>query len=455
MLSTSQKKTEQFFFFFLFFSFLIGTSVVYIFNFNGPPIRSDGVGYYSYLPSTFIYHDLTMKSFVDVYSAKTQHKISPKDLGLIANHDSTVYLNKYPLGTSIMMIPYFLLGHGASLITHQFIPTIKADGITSPFYHFFIAFGSSLYILLGLLILKKILDQYFSIKAVYTTLILLIFATNLFHYSTYDSVFSHAYSLFLFAAFIRLTQLWYLQPALKLTLLLSIIGAMILLVRPTNGLVFIFFLLYRIQFSHLKSFLKQRLLWYKKYINYFLLLIIIGFVILIPQFLYWKFATGSWFVFSYKDEGFNFLHPKVWSVLFSVKKGLFFWAPILFLIIPGIFIMRKRLELLQWVFPLTVYFGSTIYLIASWWWWSYGGSYGHRGFIESFVVLAIPLAAFFDYLFKKATKGLQVAVLTFSSICILLCMFMMLQYWRGYLPFDGTTWDIYLSALRNIDIVNR
>ncbi|HEX2454570.1 MAG TPA: hypothetical protein VHI99_12775, partial [Vicinamibacterales bacterium] len=37
------------------------------------------------------------------------------------------------------------------------------------------------------------------------------------------------------------------------------------------------------------------------------------------------------------------------------------------------------------------------YLIASWWDWQFGGSYGHRGFVDSLPLLAIGLARFFGW----------------------------------------------------------
>lgn len=46
----------------VFFIGIIGIYIVYSFHLNGPPIRSDGVGYYLYLPATFIYHDISMQS---------------------------------------------------------------------------------------------------------------------------------------------------------------------------------------------------------------------------------------------------------------------------------------------------------------------------------------------------------------------------------------------------------
>ena len=40
---------------------VFSVSVIYGLGLNGPPIRSDGFGYYTYLPSFFIYNDISME----------------------------------------------------------------------------------------------------------------------------------------------------------------------------------------------------------------------------------------------------------------------------------------------------------------------------------------------------------------------------------------------------------
>ncbi len=450
----SIKRVERLLFSFFFLSFIIGTSIVYVFRFNGPPIRSDGVGYYAYLPSLFVHQDLSMNEFVKTYSAKSDSVLT-KELGLNKIAGTNKYLDKYPMGMAVMMSPFFLMAHGSALLAHQFIPSVKPDGISSPFYHFFIAFGSSLYMLFGLIFLKKLLEPYFQRRSIYITLTFLVFATNLFHYATYDSVFSHAYSFFLFGAFLLLSRKFFRQPSLRYTLLLGITSGLIVLVRPTNGLVFLFFLIYEIHFKNFRSFIIERFLFFRKNWLLFLSIFITGVVIIFPQLVYWKYITGSWIVYSYPGESFDFAHPEILNVLFSINKGLFFWAPILLLTIPGLFLMRKSDQLRKHVFPVIIYMGCTVYLISSWWWWSYGGCYGHRGFIESLVIMAFPLAAFYEKLLFRSSVSVKRFFLSLSCLFLMLNLYLMLQYWRGYIPYDGTTWEIYISALRNLDIVHQ
>jgi len=80
-------------------------------------------------------------------------------------------------------------------------------------------------------------------------------------------------------------------------------------------------------------------------------------------------------------------------------------------------------------------------LIASWWDWQFGGSYGHRGFVDLFPVLAIGLAAFFEW--SGRTPGRRVGVSFVTLLLVLLSTMQMLQYWNGVLPSSDLTWDQY------------
>ena len=69
-------------------------------NLSNPVIRSDGKGYYLYLPSVFIHHSLTM------------HWTEPMrgDGGVLFSLSAVrpgVYLDKYPIGMAILWLPFF------------------------------------------------------------------------------------------------------------------------------------------------------------------------------------------------------------------------------------------------------------------------------------------------------------------------------------------------------------
>ena len=100
---------------------IIGIMAVYSLRLNFPPIRSDGLGYYLYLPATFIYHDLSLQSIAEVFNNGHIPDVTPslwQYSGPALWEDSTNYLIKYPLGEALLMLPFFFLlaGTGFSLL---------------------------------------------------------------------------------------------------------------------------------------------------------------------------------------------------------------------------------------------------------------------------------------------------------------------------------------------------
>ena len=71
----------------------------------------------------------------------------------------------------------------------------------------------------------------------------------------------------------------------------------------------------------------------------------------------------------------------------------------------------------------------------------FGGSYGHRGFTDGLGLLAVFLAAFFDWAARRRRVNVVTAV--GSSLAVTLSIVQMIQYWRGVVPIANTTWDQY------------
>ena len=107
--------------------------------------------------------------------------------------------------------------------------------------------------------------------------------------------------------------------------------------------------------------------------------------------LLWYLQTGSWIIYSYQGEGFNFNDPNVFNFLWSYSGGLFVYAPIFLLSLLGVFryLLRKEYYLfLTW----SGFFAVVVYVLSSWWTWKYGMSYGMRVMIEFYPLLFIPMA---------------------------------------------------------------
>jgi hypothetical protein len=81
------------------------------------------------------------------------------------------------------------------------------------------------------------------------------------------------------------------------------------------------------------------------------------------------------------------------------------------------------------------------YLIASWWDWQFGGSYGHRGFVDVLPLFACGLAGCFEWCAATSRRRAVATVLTTAAVA--LSIVQMLQYWNGVLPISDTTWEQY------------
>ena len=93
------------------------------------------------------------------------------------------------------------------------------------------------------------------------------------------------------------------------------------------------------------------------------------------------------------------------------------------------------------VWPAVAILALNTYLIASWSDWQFGGSYGHRGFTDGLGLLAVFLAAFFDWAARR--PRLNVVIAGGSLLAVGLSIVQMIQYWRGVVPIANTTWNQY------------
>jgi hypothetical protein len=162
----------------------------------------------------------------------------------------------------------------------------------------------------------------------------------------------------------------------------------------------------------------------------------IAFLIVVPQLLYWKYITGHYIYNSYVGERFYFDRPHVWQYLFGFRKGWLVYTPLILLALIGLFYSRNinpffKASLI--IIPLLVYLNS------SWWCWWFGGSYGARAMIETYPLLAIGFAAFFDFVVRSKK--------VIAWICSLLILFNIKSvdlYRVNTIHYDGMTYKAFL-----------
>jgi hypothetical protein len=340
-----------------------------------------------------------------------------------------------------MILPFFGAGHIVADLVGA-----RADGY-SPIETGASGLAGLTYMLLGLAILGRSLRRYFTPLVTSAVLITITFGTDLFNYGTFETIFTHAFSFFLVAALIELVHRWFSRPrSWHLVLALGAVMGLIILVRQSNVL---FLLLVPTFGVASRSDLRRRLRFFLHQRRAILAMVAVATVTFAPQSLIWHEATGHWLVNSYPPSAgtFDFGSPKFLRVLFSFyPHGVFPWAPILMLAVIG-FIPMWRIARPLFV-PTLIILALDTFVIASWSFWYYGGGYGHRGFIDTFPLLAFALGSL--YAATMTTWPRRSVIGPISLACCGLVVIQMVNYWSGRLPPDGISAHGYLKLLHAV-----
>ncbi|HKR04886.1 MAG TPA: hypothetical protein VJY62_09635 [Bacteroidia bacterium] len=393
---------------------------------TGSIIRDDVIFYYCYLPATFIYHDLTFR-FVSDQKNEIQAKIYTP-----TTKDNRV-VQKMTMGVALLLLPFFYIAHLYSIL--NFLPT---NGYT-PVYEFSIAFAALFYFTIGLIFLRKTLKAFFNERTVALTLLVIALCTNLFYYTSYESGMSHVYNFGLFSIFLWLTVKWHAKPSFLNSFLTGLILGTITLIRPTNCIVALFFILYSIIDKN--SFLQKIRLIKEKW-PLTLIIVVAVFIPISLQLIYWKYTSGHWVYYSYGNQRFFFNNPHILEGLFGFRKGFFIYAPAMLMIIPGLWLAFRERKIFAW--SAIIFSIVNVYVIFSWWSWWYGGSFGARPMIDSFAVSALPLGVFI----KKCTTGKlikKIILIIFILFFSLLNLFQTEQAKSTLLHYDSMNANLYFK----------
>lgn len=391
-------------------------------------IKHDVINYYAYLPATFKYKDWTLK-YVD------QKETSEKLIIWTLFTKEGKRVLKTTMGLAFLYLPFFLLAHIISTLLGL------DNGGYTPLYSNALILAGIFYFFIGLYYLKKILERYFSEWIVALTLFFLGLGTQWLFYSSAEGVMSHTYSLALIAAFTHYTIKWHENPTYRLSVIIGLLAGLISLIRATNVIVVLLFIFYAVY--NLNSF-KTKAKFFIKNFHHLVIITVLCILVWIPQFLYWKIATGQWYYYSYQYEVFFWDSPQILNVLFSYRKGLFVYTPIIVFAYIGIIFMRKNQDLVHWKLPIIIFLSLNLYILSSWWCWWYGGSFGNRAFIDSFAVSAIPLAAFIHWLYSKRVLFLFITTLCFFLIFVQI--FQSYQFLNHILHHDSMSKKVFWST---------
>ena len=392
---------------FYFFSFSLQT-------FKKEQIATDVVEYYAFVTAAFECHDLSFtKDCAKGFWARTT--------------EDGRKVNKRTIGMAVMYTPFYEAGQ--IYTTWQGRPDDGYSRISQSF----LVVGMWIYVCIGIFLLGKALYYFFNTRPVITVLLLLVTATNLIWYTNGEVLFTHGVNFMWLSCLLLFTIRYHLKPGYFSMAMIGFSISMMAMIRPNNLLFVLIPLLYNIYDA---PSLKQKINLFRNY-KHLIVGLILFFLPVIPQVIYWKFATGHWVYYSYQRERFFWTNPHIIDVLFSFRKGWFIYTPIMLLVIPGYFLLKKHVKPMFFVSAIT--FVIFLYITSCWWAWSYGGCYGMRPMIDIYPLLAFSLAS----VFSVPKKWLQVLLGVLLAFCIGLNFFQVRQYSYGILHFDGMNYATY------------
>jgi len=384
----------------------------------------DVISYYAYLPATFIFDDIRLEKKETFANGIFWPEKSPNGGNVI----------KTTMGMSILYAPSFFVGH---LFAKLF--GYPAYGYSAP-YKIALLVGALFYLVLGLIFLRKILLSLFSDNITALTILAVVLGTNLTYYASREATMSHLYSFTLISIFVWLTILWHKLPKLTSLIWVGALAGLISLVRPTNVIILVFFFLYDV-----KSWqsISQKFQFFFRHFHWLLLMFLAFLLVWMPQFVYWKAITGNFLYYSYTKETFFFGNPQILNGLFSYRKGWFIYTPMMFLAVIGVPFLYRKMKELSWA--VSAFIVLNTYVVLSWWCWWYGGGFGQRAMIDSYLILAIPFAVLLTTA-RQSGKYLYSTLRIITVILILHNQFEIEQYKYGSINYDGMTKEAYWNS---------
>lgn len=378
-------------------------------------VQWDGIGYYAYLRSALIDHNLQFagdwnkppeKMFLLCRVCSSDAKLywnNPANELLYVFLDGHMYVNPitktghlpnfYTVGPAILWLPFVATAHVAVLTADHLGFHIPQDGHSWP-YLVALSAATALYGFLGLWFSFDLAKNYMEERWAFWATLGIWFASSLPVYMYLDPSWSHAHSAFCVALF-----LWYWHKTRagrtgRQWALLGAIAGLMLDVYMANGVFFLAPAMDGIAgLAEARINRNPRLAF--KTVRQELIFAVSAAIAFSPMLIAREIIYGNPFAQGfYMHVPWNWKSPLLGKVLFSTQHGLFIWTPILLLALLGLFALWPKDSwlaaccLLMWV--------AFCYLISSDPWWYGTLSFGNRFFVSLTPVFVLGLGSAFS-----------------------------------------------------------
>lgn len=389
---------------------------------TGQAVYGDGVGYYAHLHSWVIDDDWN-------YTNEYQHRYSPENNNaLTPENTETVQIvgvtksgrasNHFFPGTAVLLLPFYITAHFITQFLIFWGNNLAHTGY-SDVYQISVGIGSIVYVTFGLYFLEKLLVIFFPASTQLKLVILILLcATPLIYYGSYDVINSHGVSFFLSSLFFYLLFL----DVKKYWITMTVVAGLAMLVRFQEILLSVIYFL-----SLFEKLLQKKISFEKLFSITLPYLLILAFV-LVPLYIYWfeTFAsiTEHTYIQAFINERQSVSEIDFLGPAFNSQNGLFIKSPLLLILFSYfIWLLLKRKKRRYW--QLAVFFFFQYLVITFQGGWS-AAAFGGRMFISSLPFFAVLLADLLNHVYEGVKKHFYVLVsvlLIFQLVTILQFVF--------------------------------
>jgi hypothetical protein len=390
-----------------------------------PWVHGDGVGYYAYVHSLLIDHDLQFENeWRAANSSFTIGRVGPDGEILASQFTATHHLdNHFTVGPAILWAPFLIVVHLTVISLNSFGAHINSDGFGRP-YLWTMAFTTVGYGFCGLLLCFHLAREFVAERWAFLAILGYWFASSLPVYMYLNPSWSHAHTLFSVSLF-----LWYwnrtrARRSLLQWIVIGLIAALMVnvyylnvvwLLLPAFEAIANYFQIVVPRSNPLGANTTRES--FASLFGYHFTFVIAFVVGMLPTLITRKIIYGGYLQTGYPGaQEWFWTNPVPGSVWFSSDHGLFTWTPILILGLVGLVLFLRIDRALG--FYLLAIFAVFSYILACYVNWDGISSFGNRFFISIGPAFIIGLAALFDRIFRGWAGGRKAFVSAASVVAL-------------------------------------
>jgi hypothetical protein len=290
----------------------------------GPEFRADAAGYYVYLRSAALDHDL---DFANEWEAWRFPPLPVTATGLRPN--------LYSVGPALFWSPFFVAAHLYVRLTGPLYSRPWPDDGYSPPYLGALAVASITYVIAGAYVLVSSMRKYLTIRQATIVVAGAILTSSIAYYAFIVPAMGHALTCSLTCLVIWAWHEADEVPSLRTWSMLGLFMGLLTLTR-WQGLVV----------GLLPAALAIRQLWqWKARPTWILAGAAAAFLAFLPQMIAWKLIFGRWVTMPQGQGYVDWTSPHFVDVLFSAERGFFNWTPMMLLGTVGLIVLARRMPL--------------------------------------------------------------------------------------------------------------